>query len=128
MLKIKKFLYFIELESGVNFIGYVGIFTSLILSIAFLLTSAFSFNDVIAYIKERYVVHKTDLPGIQIFIIFVIVLASLLINIYTSISLIRGVLNQNHKLFKPYLGTFPHFTINEVYYISGSTKQTIHVD
>lgn len=65
MLKIKKFLYFIELESGVNFIGYVGIFASLILSIAFLLTSAFSFNDVIDYIKERYVVHKADLPGIR---------------------------------------------------------------
>lgn len=68
MITVKKFLWCIDLEIGVNIIGYCGIFSSLILAIAFLLTSAFNFMEVLDYIKERLAVHhKTDLPGIRKF-------------------------------------------------------------
>lgn len=66
MLTIEKFLWCLELETGVNLIGYFGIFSSLVLAIAFLLTSAFNYEEVLSYIKERLIVHhKTDVPGIR---------------------------------------------------------------
>ena len=66
MLTVKKFLWFMELESGVNLIGYCGIFMSLILAIAFLLTSAFNIHEVLNYISERFAVHhKSDVPAIR---------------------------------------------------------------
>lgn len=66
MWKITKFLCCIELETGVNLIGYIGIFSSLILGIAFLLTSAFNFHDVLNYLNERlFIHHKTGMPGIR---------------------------------------------------------------
>ncbi|CAG9800347.1 unnamed protein product [Chironomus riparius] len=105
MFTLKKFLWFMELESGVNLIGYCGIFMSLLLAIAFLLTSAFNIHEVLNYLSTRFAVHhNSDLPALQIFIIFVLVIAALLVNVYISISVIRGVQSQNHKLFKPYLG------------------------
>lgn len=81
MLTVKKFLWFIELESGVNFIGYCGIFMSLILAIAFLLTSAFNIHEVLNYLSTRFAVHhKSDLPALrklycrQIFDCFVVLM------------------------------------------------------
>lgn len=65
MIKFSKFLFCLELESGVNLIGYGGIISSLILAIAFLLTSAFNYHEVVEYITERFIVHKTELPRVR---------------------------------------------------------------
>jgi hypothetical protein len=57
MLTFKKFLFCLQLETGVSVIGFCGIFSSLILGIAFLLTTAFCSQDVFAYINERFLIH-----------------------------------------------------------------------
>lgn len=68
MFTVQKFLWFMDLESGVNLIGYCGIFMSLILAITFLLTSAFNIHEVLNYLSTRFAVHhKTDLPAVRKF-------------------------------------------------------------
>lgn len=68
MFTLKKFLWFMELESGVNLIGYCGIFMSLLLAIAFLLTSAFNIHEVLNYLSTRFAVHhNSDLPALRKF-------------------------------------------------------------
>ena len=65
MLKVKKFLFFIELDTGVTIIGYSGIIFSLVSAIIFLLASAFSFNDVLNFIKESLRQPNEKLPGLR---------------------------------------------------------------
>lgn len=65
MLKVNKFLFCIELEMGAIIIGYVGIISSLMLGIAFLVTSALKFNDVLLFIKESVRKPNENLPNLR---------------------------------------------------------------
>lgn len=65
MLKVKKFLFCIELDMGVTIIGYIGIIFSLIMAIVFLLASAFSFSEVLVFIQESLRQPNEKLPGLR---------------------------------------------------------------
>lgn len=108
MLQLKKFLFCIKLETGATIIGYLSIIVSLLLGIVFLLASAFYFQDVMDFIKERIRRPNENVPqlrklfyesvndkliffSLEIFVIFVMVISIILVNVYVSIRLLKGI-------------------------------------
>jgi ABC-type transport system involved in cytochrome c biogenesis permease subunit len=65
MLKVKKFLFCLELETGAVIIGYACIILSLLMGIVFLLASAFNFQEVLNFIKERVRQPNENLPSLR---------------------------------------------------------------
>lgn len=63
MLTVEKFFFCFELETGGKAVGWLRIFSSLIMGTAFVASIGFAFQDVVEYINKRFAVHdKTQLP------------------------------------------------------------------
>lgn len=119
MLTVEKFLFYFKLETGGLTVGWIKIFSSLFMGIAFVLSLVFALPDVVDLINKKFGVNHDEsrLPIASkcclfswkvvknvknnfsvIFIVFAVTVGSLLLNLYISIKLIRGIENVSHLL------------------------------
>jgi hypothetical protein len=63
MLTVEKFLFCLKLETGGSAVGWMRIFSSLVLGISFIASIAFAFEDCVDYINKRFAVQdESQLP------------------------------------------------------------------